>query len=486
MIHVSGFQQMYSKPLGLRDFLCLFLQISFDFRSQDLPAVFDTPYYMIVDIAHRCAVMYKIILHTHTIPYASLYVYLLKEKTYIFSYFFINDAFISAIELPRIPASSLKAEEDTILLLRARRARASFHSPMRQPVGNDETAPIAAPAAVPKQKEEDEDQSSRKKFFEGVNDNSGEEEPDSAMLSIEEKEADEIVSEAENVSFKGLPMEYSEADDSVRLYFTSITRYTVPTKEEEVALFKRIEAGDQQAKQEIINRNLRLVVSVAKKYVSNGVAFLDLIQEGNLGLMKAVTKFDYHKGYKFSTYAIWWIRQSITRSIAETGRTIRIPVHMVEKVNRIKRAQRSLCVELGREPTDEEVADAIGISMETYMQCSAYLASATVSLDTPIGNEDDDMLIGDMIPDRNNMTIEESAEKTALQKEIAESMKVLTERERTILSMRFGMNGYEPMTLEQVGNIMGVTRERIRQIEAKALRHLRYVAKRNRLYDYLR
>lgn len=395
------------------------------------------------------------------------------------------NAVVQSISYPPQEAA-LKAEEDAILLLRARRARASFHSPMRQPVGNDGTAPLAAPAAVPKQKEEDRNQSNRKNFFEGLNDNSGEEEPDLAMLSVEEKEADEIVSEAEKVDFKGLPMEYSEADDSVRLYFTSIARYTVPTKEEEIALFKRIEAGDKRAEQEIINRNLRLVVSVAKKYVSSGVAFLDLIQEGNLGLMKAVTKFDYNKGYKFSTYAIWWIRQAVTRSIAETGRTIRIPVHMIEKVNRIKRVQRSLCIELGREPTDEEVADEAGLNMEAYIRCSAYLASATVSLDTPIGDEDDDTLIGDMIPDKDNMTIEESAEKTALQAEIAESMKVLTERERTIIAMRFGMNGYEPMTLEQVGNIMGVTRERIRQIEAKSLRHLRYVAKKNRLYDYLR
>lgn len=379
-----------------------------------------------------------------------------------------------------------KAEEDTILLLQARRAGASFHSPMRQSVGNDGTASLVAPAAVPKQKEEDRNQGSSKKISGGLNDNFGEKEPDLAMLSKEEKEADEIVSEAENVNFKGLPMEFSEADDSVKLYFTSIAQYTVPTREEEIALFKRIEAGDKQAEQEIINRNLRLVVSVAKKYVASGVAFLDLIQEGNLGLMKAVKKFDYNKGYKFSTYAIWWIRQAVTRSIAETGRTIRIPVHMIEKVNKIKRVQKSLCIKLGREPTGKEIADEAGISMETYTQCSAYLTSATVSLDTPIGEEDDNTMLGDMIPDKDNLTIEEFVEKAALREGIAESMNTLTERERTIIAMRFGMNGYEPMTLEQVGNVMGVTRERIRQIEAKSLRHLRYVARRKRLHDYLR
>lgn len=371
----------------------------------------------------------------------------------------------------------LEQNEHNVLVLMDGCAGASFHSPRCQ------SASFGSPADVP-----NNEFKRKKEFFEGRNNKIELEntEPDSTLLKEEEKEAEEILDDANKSVLMGLPPEFVDADDSVALYLKSIGQFDVPTKEEEVVLFTRLERGDKTAEREIINRNLRLPVSVAKKYVSSGLPFLDLIQEGNLGLMKAVTKINYHKGYKFSTYAIWWIRQSITRSIAETGRTIRIPVHMVEKVNRIKRAQRSLCVELGREPTDEEVADAIGISMETYMQCSAYLASATVSLDTPIGNEDDDMLIGDMIPDRNNMTIEESAEKTALQKEIAESMKVLTERERTILSMRFGMNGYEPMTLEQVGNIMGVTRERIRQIEAKALRHLRYVAKRNRLYDYLR
>lgn len=395
------------------------------------------------------------------------------------------NAVVQSISYPP-QEEALETEGDTILLLQASRAGTSFHSPMRQSVGNDETASLATPAAVPKQKEKDRNKGSGKKIFGGLNDNSGEKEPDLTMLSMEEKEADEIVSEAENVNFVGLPMEYSEADDSVKLYFTSIAQYTVPTREEEIALFKRIEAGDKQAEQEIINRNLRLVVSVAKKYVASGVAFLDLIQEGNLGLMKAVTKFDYNKGYKFSTYAIWWIRQAVTRSIAETGRTIRIPVHMIEKVNKIKRVQRSLCIELGRDPTGEEIANEAGISMETYTQCSAYLVGTTVSLDTPIGEEDDNTLLGDMIPDEDNMTIEEFAEKAALKKEIAESMNTLTERERTIIAMRFGMNGYEPMTLEQVGNIMGVTRERIRQIEAKSLRHLRYVARRKRLHDYLR
>lgn len=395
------------------------------------------------------------------------------------------NAVVQSISYPPQEAA-LKTEEDAIILLQASRAGTSFHSPMRQPVRNDEKTSLVTSAAVPKQKEKDRNKDSSKKITGGLNDNSGEKEPDLTMLSMEEKEADKIVSEAENVNLGGLPMEYSEADDSVKLYFTSIAQYTVPTREEEIALFKRIEAGDKQAEQEIINRNLRLVVSVAKKYIASGVAFLDLIQEGNLGLMKAVTKFDYNKGYKFSTYAIWWIRQAVTRSIAETGRTIRIPVHMIEKVNKIKRVQKSLCIKLGREPTGEEIANEAGISMEAYTQCSAYLTSATVSLDTPIGEEDDDTLLGDMIPDEDNMTIEEFAEKAALKKEIAESMNTLTERERTIIAMRFGMNGYEPMTLEQVGNIMGVTRERIRQIEAKSLRHLRYVARRKRLHDYLR
>ena len=327
---------------------------------------------------------------------------------------------------------------------------------------------------------------SEKDIFDEASEKEKDDEPDSVLLSMEETEADEIVNEAERADLAVLPPEYVNADDSISLYLKSIAQYTVPTKEEEICLFQKIKSGDERAKNEIINRNLRLVVSVAKKYISSGVPFLDLIQEGNIGLMKAVTKFDYTKGYKFSTYAIWWIRQAVTRSIADTGRTIRIPVHMLERVNRIRYIQRELCVMLGREPSDEEIAEEAGMSMEAYLQCSVYLVSSTISLDTPIGAEDDDTHLGDVIADKDHLSIEESAEKASLRKDLAESMKGLTERERQIIAMRFGLNGEEPMTLEQVGNVIGVTRERIRQIEARALRHMRYVAKRNRLSDYLR
>lgn len=278
-------------------------------------------------------------------------------------------------------------------------------------------------------------------------------------------------------------LDKSLISDPVRMYLREIGRVPLLTKEEEVELAKRAEKGDREAADKLKTANLRLVVSIAKKYLGRGLSLLDLIQEGNIGLMKAVQKFDWRKGYKFSTYATWWIRQAITRAIADQARTIRIPVHMVEKINRYYRISRRLMQSLGREPTPEEVAKAMGISAERAWQI-VKISRKPTSLETPVG-EDEDSELGDFIPDGGISPVEEAA-KVLLREQVRKILRTLSERERKILEMRFGLLDGRPRTLEEVGAKFGVTRERIRQIEAKALRKLKRPFRARQLRDYLR
>ncbi|HAA89135.1 MAG TPA: RNA polymerase sigma factor RpoD [Peptococcaceae bacterium] len=272
-------------------------------------------------------------------------------------------------------------------------------------------------------------------------------------------------------------------DDPVRMYLKEIGRIPLLTPEEEIELAKRIEQGDEEAKRKLCEANLRLVVSIAKRYVGRGMLFLDLIQEGNLGLLKAVEKFDYRKGYKFSTYATWWIRQAITRAIADQARTIRIPVHMVETINKLVRVSRQLLQKLGREPTPEEIAKEMGISVERVQEIMK-IAQEPVSLETPIGEEEDSHL-GDFIEDEDALAPAEAASSTLLREQLEEVLETLTPREREVLRLRFGLDDGRPRTLEEVGQKFNVTRERIRQIEAKALRKLRHPSRSKKLKDYL-
>lgn len=272
-------------------------------------------------------------------------------------------------------------------------------------------------------------------------------------------------------------------DDPVKMYLKEIGQVPLLTPEEEVELAKRIEQGDQEAKKKLIEANLRLVVSIAKRYVGRGMLFLDLIQEGNLGLIRAVEKFDYRKGYKFSTYATWWIRQAITRAIADQARTIRIPVHMVETINKLSRVSRQLTQELGREPTPEEIAERMGMTPEKVREI-LKTAQEPLSLETPIGEEEDSHL-GDFIEDTGIMAPPQAASYSLLKEQIENVLNTLTERERKVLKLRFGLEDGKPHTLEEVGQIFGVTRERIRQIEAKALRKLRHPSRSKKLRDYL-
>ena len=278
-------------------------------------------------------------------------------------------------------------------------------------------------------------------------------------------------------------LEGVSTEDPVRMYLKEIGNVPLLSGDEEVELAKRVEAGDEEAKKALTEANLRLVVSIAKKYVGRGMPFLDLIQEGNMGLMKAVDKFDYTKGYKFSTYATWWIRQAITRGIADTGRTIRVPVHMVETINKTLRMTRTLLQEFGREPTPEEVAERLGVPVSRVREV-LKISRDPVSLDTPIGEEDDSHL-GDVIEDDTALSPADSAAFSMLREELGTALESLTDRERQVVQLRFGLKDGRARTLEEVGKEFKVTRERIRQIEAKALRKLRHPSRSKRLKDFL-
>ena len=272
-------------------------------------------------------------------------------------------------------------------------------------------------------------------------------------------------------------------DDPVRMYLKEIGRVPLLTAEEEIEIAQRMEQGDEEAKKKLAEANLRLVVSIAKRYVGRGMLFLDLIQEGNLGLIKAVEKFDYRKGYKFSTYATWWIRQAITRAIADQARTIRIPVHMVETINKLLRVSRQLLQEYGREPTPDEIAKAMGIS-ETKVREIIKIAQEPVSLETPIGEEEDSHL-GDFLEDETALAPAEAASHALMKEQLWDVLETLTPREEKVLRLRFGLDDGHQRTLEEVGKEFQVTRERIRQIEAKALRKLRHPSRSKKLKDYL-
>ena len=300
----------------------------------------------------------------------------------------------------------------------------------------------------------------------------------------EEQDAETV--EEENLKTEGLDLAVPEGvsiNDPVRMYLKEIGKIPLLNSEEEVDLAQKMESGDEEAKRSLAEANLRLVVSIAKKYVGRGMLFLDLIQEGNLGLIKAVEKFDYRKGYKFSTYATWWIRQAITRAIADQARTIRIPVHMVETINKLIRVSRQLVQELGREPSPEEIAYEMDISVEKVREI-LKIAQEPVSLETPIGEEDDSHL-GDFIEDQEVQAPADAAAFELLREQLEDVLDTLTPREQRVLRLRFGLDDGRTRTLEEVGQVFGVTRERIRQIEAKALRKLRHPMRSKRLKDYL-
>lgn len=292
--------------------------------------------------------------------------------------------------------------------------------------------------------------------------------------------------EDEEIDMENIDLSVPEGvstEDPVRMYLKEIGKVPLLSTEDEIELAKRIELGDEEAKQKLAEANLRLVVSIAKRYVGRGMQFLDLIQEGNLGLIKAVEKFDYKKGYKFSTYATWWIRQAITRAIADQARTIRIPVHMVETINRLIRVSRQLLQELGREPTAEEISEKMDLPVERVREIMK-ISQEPVSLETPIGEEEDSHL-GDFIQDDHVMVPADAAAFTLLHEQLMEVLDTLTEREQKVLKLRFGLVDGRPRTLEEVGKEFNVTRERIRQIEAKALRKLRHPSRSKKLKDYL-
>ena len=295
--------------------------------------------------------------------------------------------------------------------------------------------------------------------------------------SVEEEEKEEKASDTIDVP-DGVGV-----DDPVRMYLKEIGKVDLLTAEEEIELAKGMEAGDELSKRRLAEANLRLVVSIAKRYVGRGMLFLDLIQEGNLGLIKAVEKFDYRKGYKFSTYATWWIRQAITRAIADQARTIRIPVHMVETINKLMRVSRQLLQELGRDPTPEEIAEEMGISVDK-VRSIMKIAQEPVSLETPIGEEEDSHL-GDFIPDDDAPAPADAAAFALLKEQLIDVLDTLTPREEKVLRLRFGLDDGRARTLEEVGREFDVTRERIRQIEAKALRKLRHPSRSKKLKDFL-
>ena len=299
-------------------------------------------------------------------------------------------------------------------------------------------------------------------------------------------EDDIILSDEDDIDIEKIDLSVPDGiglEDPVRMYLKEIGKVPLLSAEEEIEYAQRLEEGDEEAKKRLAEANLRLVVSIAKRYVGRGMQFLDLIQEGNLGLIKAVEKFDYRKGYKFSTYATWWIRQAITRAIADQARTIRIPVHMVETINKLVRVQRQLLQELGREPSPEEIAETMDIPVERVREIQK-ISQEPVSLETPIGEEEDSHL-GDFIQDDNVPVPAEAAASTLLKEQLVEVLGTLTEREQKVLRLRFGMDDGRARTLEEVGKEFNVTRERIRQIEAKALRKLRHPSRSRKLKDYL-
>jgi len=305
---------------------------------------------------------------------------------------------------------------------------------------------------------------------------------DSAEEDEPSQDIDDEKEAAEDDADLSLP-EGISVTDPVRMYLKEIGRVPLLTADEEVELAIAMEEGSEEAKKSLVEANLRLVVSIAKRYVGRGMSFLDLIQEGNLGLMRAVDKFDYHRGYKFSTYATWWIRQAITRAIADQARTIRIPVHMVETINKLIRVSRQLVQELGREPLAEEIAEHMDITPEKVREI-LKISQDPVSLETPIGEEDDSHL-GDFIEDQDALAPADAAAFELLKEQLEEVLHTLTEREEKVLRLRFGLDDGKPRTLEEVGKRFSVTRERIRQIEAKALRKLRHPSRSKRLKDYL-
>ena len=295
-----------------------------------------------------------------------------------------------------------------------------------------------------------------------------------------------VLTEEDEVDMENIDLSVPDGisiEDPVRMYLKEIGKVPLLSAEEEIDLAMRMEAGDEEAKKRLAEANLRLVVSIAKRYVGRGMLFLDLIQEGNLGLIKAVEKFDYRKGYQFSTYATWWIRQAITRAIADQARTIRIPVHMVETINKLIRVSRQLLQELGREPSPEEIAEEMGMPVERVREI-LKISQEPVSLETPIGEEEDSHL-GDFIQDDNVPVPADAAAFTLLKEQLVEVLETLTEREQKVLRLRFGLDDGRARTLEEVGKEFNVTRERIRQIEAKALRKLRHPSRSRKLRDYL-
>ncbi len=306
------------------------------------------------------------------------------------------------------------------------------------------------------------------------------------MVEADEPDEEVVLTEEDEVDVENIDLSVPDGisiEDPVRMYLKEIGKVPLLSAEEEIDLAKRMEAGDEEAKKKLAEANLRLVVSIAKRYVGRGMLFLDLIQEGNLGLIKAVEKFDYRKGYKFSTYATWWIRQAITRAIADQARTIRIPVHMVETINKLIRISRQLLQELGREPLPEEIAEQMNMPVERVREI-LKISQEPVSLETPIGEEEDSHL-GDFIQDDNVPVPAEAAAATLLKEQLVEVLDTLTEREQRVLRLRFGLDDGRARTLEEVGKVFDVTRERIRQIEAKALRKLRHPSRSRKLKDYL-
>lgn len=330
----------------------------------------------------------------------------------------------------------------------------------------------------------DQDPEQIDEFFESLSEmgidvgNESDEDEETPMGGREERDSDEFSFEDDLSLPPGIKI-----NDPVRMYLKEIGRVPLLSAEDEVDLAKRIENGDEEAKRRLAEANLRLVVSIAKRYVGRGMLFLDLIQEGNMGLIKAVEKFDHKKGYKFSTYATWWIRQAITRAIADQARTIRIPVHMVETINKLIRVSRQLLQELGREPSPEEIAKEMELSTEKVREIMK-IAQEPVSLETPIGEEDDSHL-GDFIEDQEALAPADAAAYELLKEQLEDVLDTLTEREENVLRLRFGLDDGRTRTLEEVGKVFGVTRERIRQIEAKALRKLRHPSRSKRLKDFL-